>query len=300
MSEMVLSHSLEVDRAGVWIQDAFLCWSSGWCVLVMRGELQWTWWLPTLTTAAPRGLTFNVLVDNALQPVQPLHNAQGLPFAVLLQLSLRLATVATLRYFGTPVGHIVGDPADIQEAHDVGHPAQDHTCWHQSFSSPCAQHRDISPWASCSPTPAGRWSAEETHSRNSGAECGLSPPLLSQSRLRLPWTLWKLRFVHIPDAITLHKRVPAEHPESQAALRRCKAVRLGASPPHQPASQPGVHTRPNRRGEGGPKPLTPAHSHRGGWRGGGVEETPRELKCGDPGSDGYAGGLIKVKKVRLC
>lgn len=105
----------------------------------------------TFSTTTPRRLTFDVLVDDALQPVQPLDNPQGFPFAVLLQLSLRLAAAAAaLRYFRTTVGHIVGDPADIQEADDVGHPAQDHTCRHQSFSSPCAQHRDIPPWASCS------------------------------------------------------------------------------------------------------------------------------------------------------
>lgn len=95
-----------------------------------------------------RRLTFDVLVDDALQPVQPFHNPQGLPFAVLLQLSVRLSAAA-LGHFGTPVGHIVGDPADVQEANDVCHPAQDHACRHQSFSFPCAQHRDNPPWASC-------------------------------------------------------------------------------------------------------------------------------------------------------
>lgn len=72
-----------------------------------------------------------MLVDDALQPVQPLDDPHGLPFAVLLKLSLRLAAAAaaaTLRHFGTPVGHIVSDPADVQKAHDVGHPAEDHTC----------------------------------------------------------------------------------------------------------------------------------------------------------------------------
>lgn len=95
-----------------------------------------------------RRLTFDVLVDDALQPVQPFHNSQGLPFAILLQLSVRLSAAA-LGHFGTPVGHIVGDPADVQEANDVCHPTQDHACRHQSFSFPCAQHRDNPPWASC-------------------------------------------------------------------------------------------------------------------------------------------------------
>lgn len=101
-----------------------------------------------VTTAA--ALTFNVLVDDALQPVQPLDNPQGFTFAVLLQLSLRLAAAAALRNFRTAVGHVVGDPTDVQQAHDVGHTAQDYACRHQSFSSPCAQHRDVPPWA-------GRW-----------------------------------------------------------------------------------------------------------------------------------------------
>lgn len=129
-------------------------------------------------------LTFDVLVDNALQPIQPLHDLPRFPFTVLLQLSLRLA--AALCNFGTAVRHIVGDPADVQEAHDVGHAAQDHACRHQSFSSPRAEHRDIPPWASCSRrAQAGRLRSRRTREMCPKVTtamrcCGVSPPLRSQ------------------------------------------------------------------------------------------------------------------------
>lgn len=92
-------------------------------------------------------LTLQVLVDHALQPIEPLHDPDRVAFLVPLQLSLRQRH----RDSNVNVGDIIRDPSDVEQAHDVGQPAQNHACGHQSFGSPGASHADVPP---CSPQPA--------------------------------------------------------------------------------------------------------------------------------------------------
>lgn len=83
--------------------------------------------------------TLYVLVDHILEPIEPLHDPDGVPSLVSLQLSFR-------RRHGNSdvdVGDVISDPSDVEQAHDVGHAAQDHACGHQSFGLPGASHADI-------------------------------------------------------------------------------------------------------------------------------------------------------------
>lgn len=95
-------------------------------------------------------LTLYVLVDDIFQPVESLYNPQSFALLVALQLPDR----DRHRDFNIHTGDVVRDPSDIEQTHDVGHAAQDHTCRHQSFGSPRARHA-VMPACSASASAAG-------------------------------------------------------------------------------------------------------------------------------------------------
>lgn len=83
--------------------------------------------------------TLYVLVDHILETIEPLHDPDGVPPLVSLQLFLRRRH----GHSDVDVGDVISDPSDVEQAHDVGHAAQDHACGHQSFGLPGASHPDI-------------------------------------------------------------------------------------------------------------------------------------------------------------
>lgn len=122
------------------------------------------------------------------------------------------------------------------------------------------------------PTRAGRWSEEKTHSRNV-SKCNYSDAMLrsqsasgsshvpAEALLNPPEALNSLhcRKDNISDANTKKESPRWAAGDSSCAqpLQSCQTQRC-----NPPASQPVVHTQPNRRGGGGPWTLTPAPSQR--------------------------------------